>query len=211
MSAMQPLVRCLLLVCLLVSMAGRVVASDAPAHESAHGEEHATVLNPLVFDPDLAIYTAIVFGVLMLVLWKFAWGPIVEALDAREKGVADNIAAAEAKHLEAKGLLASYEARLATAKDEVREMLEEARRDAETTKAQILGEAEAAAKARHDRAIRDIEQARDSAVRTLAETSANLAVDLAGKVVAQNLTADQQAALVSEATSKLANSAPSNN
>ncbi|WP_442481284.1 F0F1 ATP synthase subunit B [Aeoliella sp. SH292] len=179
------------------------VAAD-PAHA---GEEHAASkgpLNPLIIDPDLAIWTAIIFGCLLLVLWKFAWGPIITALDAREQRVLDHLAAAEAKHEEAKGLLAAHEARLAMAKDEVREMLEEARRDAEVTKATIVAEADAAAKARQDRALRDIDLARDGAVRQLAETSANLAVDLAGKVVKQNLSADQQAALVREATSRLA-------
>ncbi|WP_425398809.1 F0F1 ATP synthase subunit B [Aeoliella sp.] len=193
-----------------------VQAADA-AHEHAAegehvaGEEPGGVINPLVIDPDLALWTVIIFGLLLLVLWKFAWGPIVQALDTREKTIEDHLAAAAAKHEEAKGLLAAHEARLATAKDEVREMLEEARRDAEATKTQIVAEAEAAATARHDRVIRDIEQARDSAVRQLAETSANLAVDLAGKVVQQNLSAEQQAELVREATSKLAASTPSNN
>jgi F-type H+-transporting ATPase subunit b len=190
------------------------VARAADDPHSAEGEEHGIVrkvANPLFFDPDLAIWTAIIFLLLLWVLKKFAWGPIVEALEAREKRVADYLAAAEAKHEEAKGLLAAHEARLASAKDEVREMLEEARRDAEATKGQIVAEAESAAKGHRDRAVRDIEQARDSAVRNLAETSANLAVDLAGKVVRQNLTGDQQAELVREAITKLASSAPSHN
>jgi len=188
---------------------------DEVHDDNAHGEDDHTESadggNPLVIDPDLALWTLLVFLGLLAVLRAFAWGPIVNALDAREKTVADHLAAAEAKHEEAKGLLAAHEARLATAKDEVREMLEEARRDAEATKTQIVSEADAAAKAHSDRAIREISQARDGAVRELAETSANLAVDLAGKVVKQNLSADQQAELVREATTKLANSSPSSN
>lgn len=176
----------------------------ATAEHADHEESGGGAINPLIVDPDLAIWTAIIFGCLLLVLWKFAWGPITMALDAREQRVLDHLAAAEAKHEEAKGLLAAHEARLATAKDEVREMLEEARRDAEVTKSTIVAEADAAAKARQDRALRDIDLARDGAVRQLAETSANLAVDLAGKVVKQNLSADQQAALVREATTRLA-------
>ncbi|MGI9456640.1 MAG: F0F1 ATP synthase subunit B [Aeoliella sp.] len=191
------------------------------AHPSAAGEENdhgahgdtskKASANPLVVDPDLAIYTVFVFMGLLLVLWKFAWGPIVKALDAREQTVADHLAAAAEKHEEAKGLLAAHEARLATAKDEVREMLDEARKDAEATKAQIVSEADAAAGAHRDRAVREIDQAHDSAVRNLAETSANLAIDLAGKVVKQNLSGEQQADLVREAITKLTNSTPSKN
>lgn len=216
----KQIVRWMLIVCLALGGGlGTVTQCTWAADETPaqHAEDAAHEVpghgggNPLIIDPDLAIYTVIVFGLLLAVLYKFAWGPIIAALDAREQTVQDHLAAAEAKHEEAKGLLAAHEARLATAKDEVREMLEEARRDAEATKAQIAAEAEAAATARHDRAIRDIEQARDSAVRQLAETSANLAVDLAGKVVQQNLSPEQQAELVREATTKLAATSPSNN
>lgn len=218
MSSMQVILRSVIaasVVAMALATACDVHAADAhpepSSEELAHGDDHMEGGNPLVVDPDLAIYTVIVFGVLLAVLAKFAWGPIVEALDAREQTVLDHLAAAEAKHEEAKGLLAAHEARLATAKDEVREMLEEARRDAEATKTQIVSEADAAAKAHRDRAVREIEQARDGAVRHLAETSANLAVDLAGKVVQQNLSPDQQAELVREATTRLANSSPSTN
>lgn len=196
------------------------VCFGAPAamaqHHAADGDhashaEHAPANgagNPVVVDPDLAIWTAGVFVIMLLVLRAFAWGPITDALDAREQAVADHLAAAAAKHEEAKGLLAAHEARLATAKDEVREMLEEARRDAEATKSQIVAEADAAASAHRERAVREIGQARDSAVRELAETSANLAVDLAGKVVQQNVSGDQQAQLVREAITKLTNASP---
>lgn len=202
---------------MLVIAQGVLLPAVALGAEEAHegeGGEHGLgrkLANPLFFDPDLALWTAIVFLLLLWVLKKFAWGPIVEALEAREKRVTDYLAAAEAKHEEAKGLLAAHEARLASAKDEVREMLEEARRDAEATKGQIVAEAESAARSHRDRAVRDIDQARDSAVRSLAETSANLAVDLAGKVVRQNLTGDQQAELVREAITKLTSSTPSQN
>ncbi len=185
-------------------------ASDNKHHGEVT-EQDSGPPNPLVADPDLGWWTLGVFGGLLLVLRAFAWGPIVKALDAREKTVADHLAAAAEKHEEAKGLLASHEARLATAKDEVREMLEEARRDAEVTKTQIVSDADSAAAAHRDRAVREIKQARDGAVRDLAETSANLAAELAGKVIQQNLSGDQQASLVREAISKLAGSSPSKN
>ena len=118
-------------------------AHDADGHDEAHAG--AGDPNPLAVDVDLAICTAIVFFVLLGVLGKFAWPAIVAALDEREQKIANNIAAAEAKHEEAKALLAAHEAKLAAAADEVRELLEEARRDAEHTKSQIIDEAKKAA------------------------------------------------------------------
>ncbi len=181
-------------------------ADDHPVHAESEG-----VKSPLTTDPDLAIWTAVVFLVLLAVLYAFAWGPITEALEAREKTITDAIKDAAAMRDEAKEILAQHEAKLAMAKDEVREMLDEARRDAEVTKGTIVAEASAAAAEHHARAVRDIRQARDAAVRQMAEQSANLAVDLAGKVVATAMTAERQSELVSDAMNRLASSSPSSN
>ena len=167
--------------------------------------------NPLGFDPDLAICTLVVFGLLLFLLNKFAWPAISSALVQREERIGNNIADAEAKHEEAKLMLAQHEAKLASAADEVRELLEEARRDAEHTKAQIIAEAKQAADQERDRAVRDVERAADSALKQLAESSANMAVDLAGKVIQQNITSEQQAQLVRDALSSLAATSPSRN
>ena len=51
--------------------------------------------DPLLFDVDLAICTAIVFLLTMAILRKFAWGPISSGLEKREQSIADNIATAE--------------------------------------------------------------------------------------------------------------------
>ncbi len=167
--------------------------------------------NPLGFDPDLAICTLVVFGLLFFLLNKFAWPKISAALVERENRIESNIAEAAKKHEDAKLMLAQHEAKLASAADEVRELLEEARRDAEQTKAQIIEDAKLAADKERDRAVRDVERAADVALKSLAESSANVAVDLAGKVIQQNITAEQQAQLVREALSSLAATSPSKN
>ena len=182
-------------------------AHDNGHHDdAAHGEP-----NPLAVDLDLAVWTGVVFVVLLAVLGKFAWPPIVAALEEREQKIADNIAAADAKHEEAKKLLAQHEAKLASAADEVRELLEEARRDAEHTKGEIIAEAKKAASEESQRAIREVEQAKDTALHDLATTSANLAIDLAGKVVSEQISSDRQSEIVREALGKLAATSPSKN
>jgi F0F1-type ATP synthase membrane subunit b/b' len=90
-------------------------------------------------------------------------------------------------------------------------MLDEARRDAEVTKAEIVAEARAAAKAEHDRAKRDIDVALDSATKHMAETSANLAVELAGKVIRETINPAKAQELVREALTKLSATTPSRN
>jgi F-type H+-transporting ATPase subunit b len=167
--------------------------------------------NPLEFKTDLALWTFIIFIVLFLVLKKFAWKPISESLDRRERHIAENIAAAQRAQDDAKKMLADYERKLAGAADEVRAMLEEARRDAEGTKQQIVAEAKSAAHAEHERAMREIRTATDAAVEELSQRSADLAVALAGKIVSAKLTGEERSRLVQESLSKFAASAPSRN
>jgi F-type H+-transporting ATPase subunit b len=180
-------------------------------HGGGHGEDHGGGNpNPLAIDPDLAIWTGVVFLLLFGVLSYFAWPAISSALDEREKSIRNNIADALAKNEEAKQMLVQYEAKLASAANEVRALLDEARRDAEHTKNQILVEAKAAADAERDRALRDVERAAEAAMKDIAETIANQAVDLAGKVVSRNLTGEQHTQLVRDAMNVLVADASKN-
>ncbi len=166
---------------------------------------------PLNWSNDSAIFTAIAFLLLLFVLWRFAWGPITDGLQKREQGIADHIASAEKQNEEAKQILAQYESKLADAAGEVRELLEEARRDAEHTKEEIVTAAKAEAQAERDRALTEINTARDQALKDLAERSADMAVDLAGRIVHSKMSKEDHAALIKEAVGSFAQSKPSNN
>jgi F-type H+-transporting ATPase subunit b len=177
--------------------------AQAATTDPSHGNAST---DPLSFDPDLAIFTFIVFVILLVVLRKFAWGPIMQALERREHNIAEHITQAERNHEQARQLLADYELRLAGAANEVRDLLDEARRDAEATKQSILVEARQGAEAEKARALRDIETATDAALETLAERSSKLAVDLAGKIVSAQLSKDDHARLIQDAVAKFPSS-----
>lgn len=183
---------------------GAVAKAEAELSDAAHTDpEHSgSSTDPLSLDPDLAIWTFVVFVVLLAVLRKFAWGPILAALEGREHHIAEHIAQAERNHEQAKQLLSQYEQKLAAATNEVREMLEEARRDAEKAKQSILAEAKSGADAERLRAVRDIETASDAALESLAKRSAELAVDLAGKILQSKLTPAEHGRLIEEAMAK---------
>ena len=142
--------------------------------------------DPLSADPDLALFTLLVFVILLIVLGKFAWKPIIEALERREQGIADHIAEAERNHNEAKALLAQYEQKLALA-------------------------AKAGAEAERARALHEIESATDAALKSLAERSAELAIDLAGKILQTKLTPADHQRLIQDAMAKFPESAASKN
>jgi F-type H+-transporting ATPase subunit b len=188
------------------AMSGQAtVRSEAP---QAAAEEQP---NPLQFKADLAIWTFAVFVVLFFFLKRFAWGPISESLDRRERHIAENIEAARRRDEEARQLLAEYERKLAGAADQVRSMLDEARQDAERTKQEIVAEARAAAQGEQQRAMRDIRTATDAAVEELSQRSADLAVQLAGKIISTKLTPEERSRLVKDSLSKFASASPSKN
>lgn len=172
---------------------------DHGHHDLGHGDASPSLTDPSSLAKDLAIYTFVVFLGLLAILSKFAWPTISEALEAREKRIEQHIADAETQLEKAKALVAEHDAKLAGAADEVRELLEEARRDADATIAQAKADAKAEFEAERQRAARDVEQARDAAVRDLAERTAGLAIDLAGRVVQQEISPDRQSQIVQEA------------
>lgn len=174
-------------------------AASHSAEAEGDGSHGGASRDPLSIDPDLAVFTAIIFLVLLAVLWKFAWGPISEALDQRERGIAEQIAAAQRTHQDAKELLAQHQRRLDGAADEVRGLLEQARRDAEAHKQQMVSEARDAARAEKNRALREIDAAKNLALKDLAQTSVDTAVGLAGRIVRRQLKPDDHADLIQEA------------
>ena len=202
----------------LTVVTASAVEAAGPGHAEAEigtapppGVSKAEFESPAEFRSDLAIWSFAVFLLLLGLLSMFAWKPITDALDKREKGIADMIAATHAANDDAKRLLASYERRLAEASDEVRGMLEEARRDAETTRQSIVADARKAAEDEKNRARHEIGLARDDALSQIAEKAGELAVEVAGKFLKEKLGRDDQARLVRESVASLGTARPSVN
>jgi F-type H+-transporting ATPase subunit b len=171
--------------------------SDAPNPINAEGYN---------FRGDLSIWTAVVFLVVLAILYKAAWGPIREGLQKRESEIAGQIAEAQRKNEEAKQILVDYEKKLATAQDEVRGLIEQGRRDAEKVGRQMLDKAREEAGIERQRAVQQIESATSAALKELAERSATMAVDLAGKIVGATLKAADHSRLIDQAVSEFSQS-----
>jgi F-type H+-transporting ATPase subunit b len=192
--------------------AGEGHEADAGGHGDGHGGEPN--LNPLDWNEmkaDLGIWTGVIFVLLLLVLGKFAWGPIADGLDKRESRIAGEIEAAEKANSDAKAQLEEYQQKLAAAGDEVRQLIEQAKRDAESVGQGIEQKARDAADAEKRRAEEDIKLATAGALKEMAEQSANLAVDLAGKIVQQRLSAEDHSALINDAVAKFSKLEPGQN
>ena len=194
------------------AVAGQDAAEETHDEATATGGEHAEAEpTPLAWDTDLAIWTAVVFLVLFAVLYRFAWGPIRDGLDKREQRIADHIAEAQQINEEAKQLLVQYEKKLDESQVEVRAILDEARRDAEHTQREILAKAASESDAVRERAKREIETATAQALKQLAETASQLAVDLAGKIIRAELDSRKHSGLIAEAMARFPKGVASEN
>ncbi|RMF39012.1 MAG: ATP synthase F0 subunit B [Planctomycetota bacterium] len=191
---------------------------DAGHAAEAHGEVHiphdvtAANLSPQTwevvdFRTDVALFTAVVFLLLLAGLWGAAWKPIMLGLEKRERRIADNIARAEKAAADAEARLAEYESKLAAAGQEVQQMLAEARKDAEAVGQRMIAEAQEEAARLRDRAVADIDSAKRIALSELVAKSSELAFALARRVVQREIKPEDHQALIQELLAEL----PSNN
>lgn len=150
-----------------------------------------------------AIWTLTIFVIVLLVLGKFAWGPILAGLQRREQFIRESLSSAKSDREAAETQLREYEQRLLAAREEGSKIVEEGRRDAEVVKRRIEEEARSAGDAMIERARREIELARDTALRELYEKSADLATNVAGSILRRQLSGEDHARLVREALEEL--------
>jgi len=185
-------------------------AHEGGGHDAHHDPYDLTHVNateaiadPSEFKSDLAIWTFVVFLLLLALLGKFAWGPIMEGLERREASIAAACSASSMAAAKGAEQLRLYEAKLAAAAEETREMMARARKDAEAAGERIVAEAQQAAARERDKAVADIASAKNSALAEITERSVDLAVAMAGRMIQRQLTPDDRAGLIREALDQL--------
>jgi F-type H+-transporting ATPase subunit b len=176
------------------------IASPLCVFASTEGHGHEEVsLNPMEFFGSTAAWTFIIFLMVVAILYKYAFGPIAKALDEREQGILGNIASAQKQNDEAKALLRQYQEKLDASKEEVRQIIENAKKDALRQAEDIVAKAREAAGLERDRAMKEIESATMSALQSIAERSAVLATNLAGKMIRAEVKPEQHRHLIDAA------------
>jgi F-type H+-transporting ATPase subunit b len=187
--------RSLFLLAVLMTLALPVLAAE--------GEKAEPSL--LAGDVGNVIWTVLIFVLVLVVLGKFAWGPILNTLQARESFIHEALAKAKADRDAAEERLKQYEERLAGARAEATAIVEEGRRDAEVVKRKIEAAAKGEADKMIDRARREIQIATDTATRELYDLSARLATDMAARVIGRELSAQDHERLIAEAIDGISN------
>lgn len=132
-------------------------------------------------------WTLLIFALVLLVLYRYAWGPLLDTLQKREDFIRESLESAKTDRDAAEQRLEEYEARLTEARTEATAIVEEGRRDAEVLRHRIEEEARAETEKMIDRARREITIARETAVKELYEVSGRLATEIAGRIVDREL------------------------
>ncbi len=181
-------------------------AKDKQGHKDAAADPHkADEAKQDLFGiaVDLGIWTLIVFLLLLFVLSKFAWKPMMQGLEHRERAIHSALHEAQQAREEASRLRAELEEQMRKANDQARQMLDETRRAAERTNAEMIAEAHKQIQADKDRLQRELRMDAEQARRELQTHVAELATLVAGKVIRRQMNNDDHRQLVEEALAEL--------
>lgn len=175
----------------LTALAGAAVAAPAGGHEEGG--------SPLLrFDPGVGIWALVVFVLLLLLLRKYAWHPILDALDARETAVRESLEQAERVKTENARLAEEQAKVLAEARLEAGRIVQAAREAGDALRKSVEAAAQDEKRRILASAQQEIEAQTRAAVAELRKTTAELSVGIAEKLVRQNLDDAKTKALVDQ-------------
>ncbi len=154
-------------------------------------------------NPGLTLWTAITFVFLLIVLSRFAWGPIVKMLNERARTIQDAIEAAKKERHEAERLLAEQKDGLARAQREAAELARRNQQEVEALRQELTTRARKEADELVATARQQIAEELSKARAELKAQVADLAIDAAGRLVKANLDEKAQRKLVEEYIAQL--------
>lgn len=170
---------------------------------AAPAEEHGSPVDLLLPAWPELIAGIVAFGlVFLLIRWK-AWPAINRSIEARQKAITGQLTEAEKVKTEAESLRADYEKQLSEARARANKVIEEGRDAAEQMKTDIIAKARAEADTLLSKAREEADGEKARALAEARQEVANLSIDLAERVVGQNLDRQAQLGLVERYISEL--------
>lgn len=154
----------------------------------------------------LAFWTLLTFITLLVILGKYAWGPLLGALDKREKGIQDNIDDAKRQRDEAEKLLAEYREQLAEGRRQAQAMVAEGREAADALRKELEAKAREETQAMLANARREIAREREAAVGAVRRESVDVALAVASRLLSERLDADRDRQLAMDYIEDLSDS-----
>jgi F-type H+-transporting ATPase subunit b len=155
---------------------------------------------PALLDPKAGLFfwTVVVFGLVLLILWRYAWGPIYRALEQREQTIDASIKRAERALDEARQVAADNEKARREAEVEAQRILRQARDSAEQLRSEQAARTQEEVQNMLRQARAEIEQEKLGALHALRSEVAGLAIEAAEKVIGASLDAEMNRRLVDD-------------
>jgi F-type H+-transporting ATPase subunit b len=182
-----------------MSISATFILAQADAH-AAEEESSNFLVSP---DIGLMIWTLLAFVIALLILRKYAWPAITEALDKRQRAIVESIETAERTRTEAQELLQEYRERLREARRQADEIVARARKAGEVHERETLEKARGQREELMQQTRRDIEAETRRAIQEIRAEVADLTVLATEKVTRKTLTSADQRRLVEEALQEL--------
>jgi len=173
----------------LLALALALAPSPALAQEEAKGG----LLTP---SGGLMVWTLLIFIALLVLLSKFAYKPMLASVEAREQSLQEALEKAKRDREDAERVLAEHRRQLEAARGEAQKLIAEGRATAEKMKADMLEQTHAQQQEMLERARRDIDTEKTSAIAELRREAVDLAIAGAGKVIERNLDTEANRKLV---------------
>lgn len=157
----------------------------------------------LQLEPGMIIWTWATFVVLMVLLYKVAWKPLVAMIDERDKAIAEGLRKAEQAREEAESFMKEQKEKLAKTHEEAKAMLEASKKTAENTKTDLINQAREEANKIIERGKADLEKERHDAVSKMKNDVSALIVQAASKLIGMSLDEKKHQELIEESIQKL--------
>ncbi len=177
--------------------AGALALSTAfPALAFASEGEETGGISAILPDPIEFVPMLIAFIILWIILAKFGWPMFNGMLEKRENTIREALKKSEEAQVESERVLAEYKQQLADAKAQSAEILSEARNTADAVKAEITAKAQAEAADMIAKAKVAIEAEKKQAIVELQGSVADISVDVASKIIGQDLSDDEHRKII---------------
>jgi F-type H+-transporting ATPase subunit b len=177
---------------------------------TAAAQEHEVQLSPFAGNVGNAIWTLAIFVIVVIVLGKFAWGPVLSLLQQREEFIHRSLSEAKRDRDEAEARLKEYAAKLQSAQREAVAIVEDARRDSERLRQELREHAKAEADTLIKNAQRQVQLETARAVQQIRKEAVDLSVMIASKLLQRNISKEDNEKLIADALTEMESSARSN-
>ncbi|MDE6492941.1 MAG: F0F1 ATP synthase subunit B [Lactobacillus sp.] len=145
-----------------------------------------------------AIWYLVIFAILMLLVKHYAWGPVSDMMEKRRQKIIDDLDSAASDRKKAETLANEREAALKDSRQEATKILSDAKENAQKTSSEIVANANTDAALIRKKAEEDAKKAKTEALDAARDQVADISVAIAEKIIAKNLSAEDQKDLVNQ-------------